>query len=304
MTNLKFLEAFLLVADLGSLSRAAKVMGTTQSFVSRQIATLEEQWGDKLFVRTGRGMSLSNFGQRVRPEVSVLFEHLRQLDLAVRDNAGALSGAVSVGVVPSMARQLLPMLYADIQQRAPTVRLHLVEEFTGVLDAQLTAGTLDIAIMNRFDETPRVVEDVLGSLDTLLVGRAGHRLFKHARIRFRDLDDVPLVLAPNPNGLRSHLDRHAKSLGINLNVCAEVNSLAAMVNIVKKGEAFTILGHLAVDSEVAAGELAIAQVYDPTMTRSVSLALTKHHPFSRAARMVARRVRELATQLLERKDVR
>ena len=296
--NFKRLEAFLLVAELGSLSRSAKVMGTTQSFVSRQIAQLEEEWGDKLFDRTGRGMTLSNFGERLRPEVSQLFEQLRQLDAAVRDNAGALSGIVRIGVIPSMARRLMPMLFTDLQQRAPAVQLHLVEEFTGVLDELLTAGRLDIAIMNRFDEMPRADEHLLGSLDTLLVGRAGHPLLRHASIRFRDLDRIPLILAPMPNGLRSHLDRHARMMGIELNIRTEVNSLAAMVNIVSNGDAFTILGELAVDNELSAGRLATSQIYDPAMTRRVSLALTRHHPLSRPARMVATRVRELATGLL------
>ena len=71
-----------------------------------------------------------------------------------------------------------------------------------------------------------------------------------------------------------------------------------MVNIVSNCDVFTILGELAVDNEVSAGRLAISQIYDPAMTRSVSLALTRHHPLSRPARMVATRVRELATQLL------
>ena len=296
--KLKSLEAFLHVADLGSLSRAAKVMGTTQSFVSRQIAQLEVEWGDKLFERTGRGMILSHFGEGLRPHVSQLFDNMRELEAAVRDNAGALSGVVRIGVVPSMARRLIPMLFTDLQQRAPAVQLHFVEEFTGILDELLSAGKLDMAIMNRFDEMHRTDEDLLGSLDTLLVGPAAHPLLRRSRIRLRELDRIPLVLAPAPNGLRSHLVRQARTMGIEINIRAEVNSLAAMVNIVSSCDAFTILGGLAVDMEVSSGRLATSQIYDAGMTRSVSLALTRHHPMSRPARMVATRVRELATHLL------
>ena len=298
MVRIKTLEAFLLVADLGSLSRAAKVQGTTQSFVSRQIAQLEGEWGDKLFDRTGRGMALSGFGERLAPEVRRLLAQMRQLDAAVRDNAGLLTGDVRVGVVPSMAQRLFPALFADLQKRAPAVRLHLVEAFTGTLDQALAAGHLDLAVMNRFDDASRAEEDVIGSLDTLLVGKAGHPLVRRDAVRFNDLDGVPLVLAPVPNGLRTYLDRHARALGIRLNVRAEVNTLSAMLNIVGNGDAFTILGMLAVDAQVSEGRLRTSQILNPAMTRTVSLAMTRQHPLSKAARVVAARTRELATRLL------
>ena len=57
--NFKQLKTFLLVADMKSLSRAAIASDTAQSLVSRQIAMLEDEWGRRLFDRTGRGMSLS-----------------------------------------------------------------------------------------------------------------------------------------------------------------------------------------------------------------------------------------------------
>ena len=298
MINFKKLETFLLVSDLGSLSRAAKFMGATQSFISRQIGQLEDEWGDKLFERTGRGMALSSFGQRLKPEVSLLFEQMRRMDAAVRDNAGILTGDVRIGIIPSMAHRLFPLLFADIQKRAPAVRLHLVEAFTGTLDEQLTAGSLDLAIMNRFDESLRSEEDVLGSLDTLLVGKAGHPLVQRKVVRFNELADVPLVLAPAPNGLRTFLERHSGMLGIRLNIKAEVNTLSAMLNIVGNGDAFTLLGMLAVDELVHAGCLQTSQIVSPAMTRTVSLGLTRHHPLSRPARVVAKRTRELASRLL------
>ena len=67
--NVGRLKAFVLVVELGSLSKAASASGTTQSYVSRQIAQLEAAFGDHLFERNGRGAVLSNFGRRIEPEV-------------------------------------------------------------------------------------------------------------------------------------------------------------------------------------------------------------------------------------------
>ena len=67
--NLKQLRTFTLVANLGSLSRAGKALDIAQSLVSRHLAQLESEWGDRLFERTGRGVVLTDFGRRVQPEI-------------------------------------------------------------------------------------------------------------------------------------------------------------------------------------------------------------------------------------------
>lgn len=102
--KLKQLSTFLLVADMQSLSRAAIASDTAQSLVSRQIAMLEAQWGRRLFDRTGRGMTLSDFGRRMYPEVKQIVEQMRQLDAAASEAAGVLTGTVHVGVLPSLSR--------------------------------------------------------------------------------------------------------------------------------------------------------------------------------------------------------
>jgi LysR family nitrogen assimilation transcriptional regulator len=296
--NLKKLEAFLLVTELGSLSRAAKVAGTTQSFISRQITQLEAEWGDKLFERNGRGVVLSSFGQRLHPEIKLLLEQVSRVEGAVRDNAGVPAGDVRVGIVPSMARRLSPLLFADVQDRAPAVRLHIVEAFTGSLEEQLTAGQLDLAVMNRYNGMSRHGEDILGYVDTMLIGKPGSPCLADEQVRFRDLDNLPLVLPPVPNGLRTFLDQQAKQQGIRINVKVEVNTLPAMTNIAASGDAFSFLPLLAVNEETAMGRLAVSQIIDPDIRRTISLGLTKHHPLSKAARLVASRARELATSLL------
>jgi DNA-binding transcriptional LysR family regulator len=298
MTNLKKLEAFILVVDLGSLSRAAKAADTTQSFISRQIAQLEAEWGDKLFERTGRGVVLTNFGQRLHPEITQLLAQVRQLETAVKDNAGVPFGDVRVGIVPSMSRRLLPKLFADIQARAPGVRLQIVEDFTGALEEQLMAGQLDLAVMNRYSCSSRHGEDVLGYVDTLLIGKPGAAGVAGESIRFRDLDNLPLVLPPVPNGLRTLLDQQARLQGIRLNITLEVNTLSAITNIAANGNAFSFLPLLAVEQEVAMGRLSALQITDPDMRRTISLGLTRQHPLSKAARLVASRTRELTSALL------
>lgn len=291
--NLKQLETVALVAKLGSLSRAARAMGTAQSLVSRSIGQIELEWGDRLFERTGRGVVLSEFGKRIFPEIELLLAQSARLHDEIRNAAGVPAGMVRIGVLPSMTRRLIPRLFADLRDTAPGVHLRVVEGFSGQLDEQLDSGHLDLAVINRYGPSPRQNEDVLATVENYLVGVPGHALASQPVVDFRYLDGVPLVLPPAPNGLRMILDQHARQQNVTLDVALEVESLNAMKEVALSGHALTILPHLAVDDEVCAGRLVAAEIVNPKLPRSISLGLTQHHPLSRAARLVLSRLHEL-----------
>ncbi|RZT35470.1 LysR family transcriptional regulator [Cupriavidus agavae] len=291
--NLKQLETVALVAELGSLSRAARALGIAQSLVSRTVANLESEWGDRLFERTGRGMVLSEFGKRIFPEIELLLAQSTRLHDEIRNAAGVPAGTVRIGVLPSMTRRLIPTLFADLRKTAPGVRLRVIEGFSGQLDEQLDAGHLDLAVINRYGPSPRQNEDVLATVANYLIGKAGHPIANQPAVDFKCLAGIPLVLPPAPNGLRLILDQHARQQGVTLDVALEVESLNAMKEVALSGHALIILPQLAVDDEVSAGRLVAAEIINPQLPRSISLGLTQHHPLSRAARLVLSRLHEL-----------
>src|SRR5262245_8358541 len=168
--NLKQLQSFVHVAHQGSLARAAAATDLAESLISRHISALESAWGDRLFERTGRGMALSEFGRRMLPEVRAALEQVTRLDAIARESAGVPTGTVHVGVLPSLAPQLLPQLFADLRSGAPGVTLHAAEGFSGNLDEQLASGRLDVAVINRYGPAAARGEEVLGTADTYLVG--------------------------------------------------------------------------------------------------------------------------------------
>lgn len=300
--DLRKLELFALVAELGSLSKAAKAAGMAQSLASRNIAQLEQEWGDRLFQRTGRGVVLSDFGRRVQPEVRLLLDQAGRLRSAVKEAAGVPTGTVHVGILPSMSHTLVARLFEDMQKTAPAVRLHFIEGFSGYLDEQLLSGRLDLAVINRYGASPDRGEDVLGHVETYLVGSGAGSFSGEKTIEFKQLAHLPLVLPGAPNGLRSILDQYSRQHGISLNVALEVDTLATMKDVALSGAAYTILPLLAVSQEVAEGRLTASRIVSPGIRRTIALSITRQRPLSRAARITVARVRKLATALVESAD--
>jgi DNA-binding transcriptional LysR family regulator len=296
--NLKQLQTFVLVADLGSLSRAATALDMAPSLVSRQVALLEAEWGDRLFERTGRGMALSDFGRRMLGEAKLVLDQVQRLESVAHESAGALTGTVHVGVLPSLAPQLLPLLFADLRTGAPRVTLHATEGFSGSLDEQLASGRLDIAVINRYGAAAGRGEEVLGTAETWLIGKAGSPLLAQETVPFKALAGVPLVLPAVPNGLRATLDHLARRHGVRLEVVMSVDSSGSMKDVARSGHAYTLLPLMAVKEELARRTLGAARVVKPAIRRTIALALTTQRPLSRAARHVASRIRALAPQLV------
>jgi DNA-binding transcriptional LysR family regulator len=296
--NLKQLQSFARVAEHGSLARAAAATDQAESLISRQIGALEGEWGDRLFERTGRGMALSDFGRRMLPEVRAALQQVGRLDDVARESAGVPTGTVHIGVLPSLARQLLPLLFADLRVSAPAVALHAAEGFSGNLDEQLAGGRLDLALINRYGASVARGEEVLGTAETYLIGKAGSALLTKAAVPFKMLARLPLVLPSVPNGLRTTLDHLSRKHGVQLQIVMEVDSSGSMKDVALSGYAYTLLPLMAVKEEMGSKKLAAAKVVKPTIRRTIALALTTQRPLSRAARHVAARIRVLAPRLV------
>lgn len=296
--NLKQLQSFVWVAEQGSLARAAAASDVAESLISRHIAALELAWGDRLFERTGRGMALSDFGRRMLPEAHAALEQVLRLDGIARESAGVPTGVVRIGVLPSLSSQLLPLLFTDLRTAAPAVTLRASAGFSGNLDEQLASGRLDLALINRYGTAGLRGEEVLGTVDTYLIGKAGSPLLAHDSVSFRALAGVPLVLPSTPNGLRTMLDQLSRRHGVRLDVVMEFDSAAGMKDVSLSGHAYTLLPLMAVKDELARRTLGAAKVVKPAIRRTIVLALTTQRPLSRAARFVAARVRSLAPKLV------
>src|SRR3546814_5453702 len=105
-------RAFVAIAELGSITRAALHLDQDQSVLSRRINALERECNARLFNRTGRGVHLSEVGERLFPLVRTLPEDAERLELEVNGQAREPAGEVTLGLLPSTAHPLIRMLFS------------------------------------------------------------------------------------------------------------------------------------------------------------------------------------------------
>lgn len=290
-------RAFVAIAELGSLTRAALFLDSNQSLLSRQINALERECGSRLFNRTGRGVELSDVGLRLFPQVRALLEAAEQLEVEIRGEVREPTGRVTLGSLPSIANPLVGRLFTDIRERHPAVKLKILEGSSGQVEEWLSDARVDIAILYRYGSTLSEQEQALATVDSYLIGPKGDRLTQAAELPFNALDELPFILPSAPNGLRTALDAMARQQHITLIPAIEADSLPLQKSLVAQERLYTVLPLHAVWTEVAEGRLQAARIVEPPFQRTVAMALAKSKGPARAVSAVASRIVDIVADM-------
>ena len=175
------LKAFYRVAQLGSMTQAAKKLGLSQPTVTTQIRQLESQYAVELFYRGGRRLTLTEDGVRLMPMVKALLQQEADIEFFLR-NSGQGMGALRIAAT---APYYILDLVKAFRERLPQIDVSVdIGNSQQVLEA-LEEYRVDIAVSSQLLEDPRLIRRVLGSDPLVLAVHRNHPLAA--------LDHVPLA---------------------------------------------------------------------------------------------------------------
>jgi LysR family nitrogen assimilation transcriptional regulator len=231
--ELRQLESLVAIADGGSFSRAAVTLNLTQPSLSRQIALLEQELGQRLLVRTGRGVELTSAGEVFIVHAREMLDTARRGRDAMHDLGQEPAGRVTVGMPPRVAMGLSVPLVRSFRERFPRAVITVLEGLSLALRESLVAGKLDLALLFDPQPSPQLSYEPLMREQLLLV--APPRSHLPARVSLASLSTYPLVLPSAPNAIRGLLDDILGPRGVILNVLAEVGAVQTVLALVRGG---------------------------------------------------------------------
>ena len=255
---------------------------------------LEQECGGRLFERTGRGVVLTELGQRIAPKVRAWMASTDELVNDVRASAGTPIGKVRIGSLPSTAHPLVSTLYKRLKAQYPLIQLAVREGQGSQLETWLEDGSVDLAILYRTSPAPKNGDTYLVETSTYLVSAAGDPLTARPTVRFSALHNLPLVLFCRPSSWRNHLEQIGAERGVSLNVALEANSLSLQTHIASAGGIYALLGPYAIAAAEKERRLQSAKLVDPVVTRHIALAMSRHGNLTLACRTVMQVARETA----------
>lgn len=289
--DLQKLRYLVAVADTGSFSRAAAMLNLAQPSLSRQLAVLEAELGQRLLERTGRGARPTAAGELLLGHARAMLDIAQRAREDLRDLQASPGGRVVVGLPPRVALGLSVPLVHRFRERFPRAVITVLEGLSMALRESLIAGRLDLALL--FDPPPsaQLRCEPLMREKLLLVAPRGSRL--PARVALAALPQYPLVLPSAPNAIRAVLDRALTPRGIQLVVVAEVGAVGTALHLVARGAGCTVLPESALAAEPGSDTLVHAPIGPPAIRNQLVLAVPVARPASRLTRETAQMLREL-----------
>ena len=294
----ELLRLFLLVAEQGSLTKAAHAMDTVQPVVTRRLNLVEKEVGGRLFHRHGRGVELSPLGQELLPHAKTLVENADSFLAYAKSLNQVPSGLVRLGALDAFADALVPQLMDRVKSELPQVRLRVSIGSIGLIEKWLKDGTIDIAL--NLGEASDALGDRkrLGGVDTCLVGAKGDPLLAGATVDFDKLDGLPLVVAATSGQLRSRLEQIAFDRGITLNPVFEIDMLKFQLSYASQGEAYAVTTTQALQVPAAKLlNLSYARIVNPSLVRGILLGTNVQAVPSLATRRVHKMIQDISKSL-------
>ena len=283
--DLKQLEYFVRVAELGSFTRASIALGIAQPALSRQIRLLEVELRQNLLTRNGRGALPTEAG-------NLLLKHgrgvLHQVELAREELGavrGALAGRVSIGLPPSLSRLITVPLTRAFKQQLPQAHLTLTEGFSVLMVEGLRVGNLDIAVLYNAEHSPEVEITTLHTEELVLISKkTGDNKGDHKKainrpvLKLAEVADFPLILPSRPNAFRLVIEGEMNAIGRKPNISLEVDGLNAILSLVKEGMGHAVLPSYTLSNFDDATPFTLRRITQPSIMSQLMLVRAARRP--------------------------
>lgn len=290
--DLKRLRYLIEIIECGSLSRAAVSLGVAQSALSRHVSELEEEFGQRLLVRTGRGVVPTDFASRFLPRIRSIVDQADELLDDIRSAQGEVVGRVRLGILQSLSSLILTPLLVAVSAQFPRLVISVREGLADHIDDWLLTGQVDLGVLYADHSGHSGDTHALMTCDLYLVGPKSLFGDPPAAMALSEAIRYPLLLPSVPNRWRLTIDQSCMNLGVRPNISYEINSLSTILDLLKTTHYFTIAPLHTVQRDVEGGFLGFSRIVDPEITRDVILAFSKRGAVSNGCGHVASLIRK------------
>jgi LysR family nitrogen assimilation transcriptional regulator len=275
--DLKQLEYFLNVVDLGGFSRAARLLGVAQPAISRQVRSLEVELRQTLLVRNGRGATPTEAGKRLLAHARGILQQVDRARAEVDEIKGAPVGHVVVGLPPTLARLVTTAIVREFRASFPHATLSIMDGLSSYMHEWLQVGRIDIGVL--YNPAPHPAIDSRPLLEEALcfVARDGDGGARGA-MPLSELPRHPLIIPSRPNAIRMLVETRLAAIGARPQVAMEIDAVGAILELVAEGYGAAVLSPRALDGADVAKKLVTRPIVQPRIKSTIAIATSAQRP--------------------------
>ena len=295
------LNAFVVVAKLGSFSKAAAQLRIAQSSLSKRVQRLEHKFGVDLLKRHGRGVALTEAGAILVRRAEHLIEELDAVERDVCAQMTVPTGEVRIALPPATGHFLAPLIIEQCSSNFPMIKPLIREGTAADVHRWLTADDVDIALVYNPECGPEFeIEPFLAEPLFLIAPANDAKTGKGIRYQdsysIKDLATLPLCMPRRPHSLRVLVERLCAKHGVKPRIEYEIDGINSFKGLVEKGIGVAIFGYAGLKVEIDSGRLRAIPFSSPLMNRKLCIA----YPRREDARSAMLYVKIIVKQELDR----
>jgi LysR family transcriptional regulator, nitrogen assimilation regulatory protein len=279
--DLKQLEYFVQVAEFGSFTLSSRFLRVAQPALSRQVRALEVELRQTLFVRNGRGVTLTEPGKRLLEHARGILQQVQRARLDLEQQRGSVSGRLIIGLPPSVARTLTGPLVQAFRARFPQASFGVVEGLSDHLMEWLAVGRVDFALVYSGTATASIELVPLRVEPMYLVGarpsKAGARLVG-APVTLAQVAATELVIPPRPHSIRMLVDSALAEAGLKARVALEIESVPTLLDLVHDAGFHAVLTLNAIRRSGNESRFQVRPIGKPRLAATLRLATSAQRP--------------------------
>ncbi|HSV54974.1 MAG TPA: LysR substrate-binding domain-containing protein [Burkholderiaceae bacterium] len=299
--DLRQLEYFVRVAELGSFTRAASALDVAQPALSRQVRLLEVELRQNLLVRNGRGALPTEAGKLLLDHGRGILHQVERAKEELGRVRGALAGRVAIGLPPSVAKAMAVPLIREFRSRMPDATLSISEGLSVAMQESLANGRLDIALLYNAVPSPEIELTPLLEENLFLVQRhegPGAPSARQRPIPLRDVADLPLIIPSRPNAIRMLVETEMATLGCRPRVALEIDGVAAILDLVADGAGSAVLSRNAVQTSGRPESFKLRPIASPPLRSRLVMAMSSQRPATLTQKAMLALIKPMAQALL------
>jgi len=271
------LQVFHTVARLLSFTKAAETLHMTQPAVTFQVRQLEEHFNTRLFDRTHNRISLTEAGKRVYEYSDRIFALYSEMENAVREMTGDVSGVLMIGASTTIAEYMLPALLGDFKKQYPDVNVQLKVSNSDGIVHMVETNVIDLGVVESPVMNKNLVVEVCRMDQLVAIVPPHHPLAAQSSVRIEDLLEHPYICREEGSGTREVIAEYMTARGVNsgqVKLSMELGSPESIKGAVEAGMGVSIISRATVLKELQLGTL-VALTLDPPLERPFSFVHQK-----------------------------
>lgn len=281
--NLELYRIFYSIANHGSISKAAEHLYITQPAVSRSIRQLEEEMGCTLFIRTRKGVKLTQEGEILYKYIEQAFSFITAAEKKINDVKNLISGEVRIGVSDTLCKYYLVPYLKLFNTLHPDIKIQVTCPTTPGIINLLKAGKIDFGIINMpYYDDQLNFKNVMSVQDCFIAGEK----YKHLHYKMQPLSKIveyPVLLLEKSSNSRLYIEQYFLNNSVSVTPAFELGNIDLLVHFARYDFGIACVIRNFIEDDLDKGRLYEIKPIEKIPPRSIGVAWLKDVPLSKAS---------------------